>query len=119
MLEPWGDLVSLRGRSSRQMMKKKRLTVASVVASRQWTAPDGSRAPAGTVHAWVPSTNQTVCGLALKRERLWWFPHISWADVQPATGRHGDEVSEVCPKCAAGMGVRRGQKRWTRNEPRS
>ncbi len=97
---------------------RKRVTSASVVASGRWTDPDGIRMPAGTVHAWVQGTNQTVCGLALSREQLQRFPHVSWADVQPATGRDADEVTHVCPRCAAGMGARRGEKRWTRSNPR-
>ncbi|MEE6271799.1 hypothetical protein V2J56_00380 [Georgenia sp. MJ206] len=99
-------------------MARKKLTSASVVASGQWTEPDGVRAPAGTVHAWVPGTNQTVCGLALSRESFLRFPHVAWAEVQPATGIHADEVAEICPRCAAGMGARRDEQRWTRTNPR-
>ena len=97
---------------------KKRASVASVVATGQWTDPDGVRAPAGEVHAWVPGTNQTLCGRALSRERFVWFAHIDWRDVQPATGRHADEVTAICPRCAAGMGARRGEQRWSRVDPR-
>jgi hypothetical protein len=91
---------------------------AAVAASGRWRSPDGIRLPAGEVHAWVQGTNQTVCGLALSREPLERFPHVSWADVLPATGREADEVEHVCPRCAAGMGHRRGEKRWTRTNPR-
>lgn len=93
-------------------------SAASVVATGQWTGPDRMRAPAGEVHAWVPGQNQTLCGRALSRERFVWFSHVGWADVQPATGRHADEVTQVCPRCAAGMGARRGERRWRRVDPR-
>lgn len=91
---------------------------AAVAATGRWTDPDGIRSPAGVVHAWVPRTNQTVCGLQLSRERLLRFPHIQWGDVQPATGRDADRVEEVCRRCAAGMGARRDSRPWTRVNPR-
>ncbi|TKR22479.1 hypothetical protein FA014_16200, partial [Cellulomonas hominis] len=40
------------------------------------------------------------------------FPHVRWADVQPASGRHADQVGRLCPRCAAGTGQRRDEKRW-------
>lgn len=95
-----------------------RVTRASVAAPGRWTDPDGVRMPAGEVHAWVQGTNGTVCGLALSRTDLQRFPHVSWADVQPATGRHADEVTSVCRRCAAGMGARRDSRPWTRTDPR-
>jgi hypothetical protein len=91
---------------------------AAVAASSQWRDPDGFRSPAGTVHAWLQGTNQTLCGLQLSRSELIRFPHIQWVDVQPATGRDADQVAEVCPRCAAGMGVRRDERSWTRVNPR-
>jgi len=91
---------------------------ASVAANSQWTDPDGVRMPAGEVHGWRPGTNQTLCGLALTRSRLTRFAHVSWEDVQPATGRHADEVQEVCRRCAAELGARRDDKPWTRVNPR-
>lgn len=91
---------------------------AAVAATGSWTDPDGFRMPAGEVHAWHPGTNQTVCGLSLHRSRLDRFSHVEWADVQPATGRDADQVSEVCRRCAAGMGQRRDGKSWTRTNPR-
>lgn len=91
---------------------------AAVAASGRWTDPDGYRSPAGTVHAWLPGTNQTLCGVPLSRARLLRFPHIQWADVQPATGRDADRVLEVCPRCAAGMGRRRDERPWQRVNPR-
>ncbi|WP_127480731.1 hypothetical protein [Nocardioides pantholopis] len=91
---------------------------AAVAASSRWTDPDGYRSPAGSVHAWLRGTNQTVCGIPLSRAGLMRFPHIQWADVQPATGRDADRVQEVCPRCAAGMGARRDERPWRRVNPR-
>jgi hypothetical protein len=91
---------------------------ASVAATGTWTDPDGFRSPAGLVHAWLPRTNQTVCGVQLTRAGLLRFPHIQWVDVQPDTGRDADEVQEVCRRCAAGMGARRDSRPWTRDNPR-
>jgi hypothetical protein len=73
----------------------------AVAASSEWIDPDGVRRPAGEVHGWAPGTNQTVCGLPLSRSRLSRYPHVGWADVQPESGRHADEVRRVCPRCAA------------------
>ena len=91
---------------------------AAVAATDQWTDPDGVRMPAGAVHAWRRGTNQTLCGLPIKRARLGRFSHVSWADVQPESGRHADMVAEVCPRCAAAMGRRRDQRPWRRENPR-
>jgi hypothetical protein len=91
---------------------------AAVAASSRWTDPDGVRVPAGEVHAWEPGRNETVCGLSLHRSALERFPHVRWADVQPATGRHADAVGRVCPRCAAGTGQRRDEKPWRRVDPR-
>jgi hypothetical protein len=99
-------------------MARRTLRTASVAASGRWIAPDGVRLPAGVVHAWVRGTNQTVCGVALSREDLNRFPHVTWADVQPSTGRDADEVEHVCSRCAAGMGARRDERRWARVDPR-
>jgi hypothetical protein len=91
---------------------------AAVAASGTWTDPDGVRTPAGSVHAWLPVTNQTLCGLSLHRSELIRFPHVDWKDVQPATGRDADRVADVCPRCAAAMGRRRDTKPWARIDPR-
>jgi hypothetical protein len=97
----------------------RRLKDAAVAASGTRSDPeDRYRVPAGTVHAWVPGTNQTVCGVPLSRATLSRFPHIQWADAQPATGRDADFVQEVCRRCAAGMGERRDDKPWKRVDPR-
>ena len=91
---------------------------AAVAATGSWIDPDGFRMPSGEVHAWRPGQNQTVCGLSIHRSRLLRFAHVEWADVQPLTGRDGDEVVEVCARCAAGMGRRRDSRRWQRTAPR-
>lgn len=91
---------------------------AAVAATDEWTDPDGVRMPAGAVHAWRQGTNQTLCGLQLSRSALRRFPHVDWADAQPATGRDADRVHDVCPKCASAMGQRRDERRWSRNNPR-
>jgi hypothetical protein len=91
---------------------------AAVAATGSWTDPDGIRRPAGEVHAWQPGRNETVCGLSLHGSRLDRFPHVGWADVQPESGRHADEVQEVCRRCRAAMGVRRDERGWTRTNPR-
>ena len=90
-----------------------------MAAGGSWTDPDGVRRPAGEVHGWEPGTNQTLCGLALSRSGLLRFPHVRWADVQPASGGSADEVQRVCPRCAAALGARRdASRRWTRTSPR-
>jgi hypothetical protein len=91
---------------------------AAVAATGEWIDPDGVRGPAGEVHGWEPGTNQTLCGLALSRSRLVRFPHVSWADAQPATGGNADAVQRVCPRCAAALGARRDSKPWVRRDPR-
>jgi hypothetical protein len=95
-----------------------RPTRAAVAATGSWIDPDGFRTPAGEVHAWLPGTNQTICGLPVKKAGLDRFSHVDWLDVQPATGRDADRVQEVCPRCAAGMGRRRDERPWTRDNPR-
>jgi len=90
----------------------------TVAATRSWRDPDGVRRPAGEVHAWYQGTNQTLCGLALSRSQLIRFPGTDWAEVQPATGAHADEVQEVCRRCTAATGGRRDAKTWTRTNPR-
>ena len=91
---------------------------AAVAATDSWTDPDGFRSPAGSVHGWRPGTNATLCGLQLSRSRLERFSHVQWVDVQPATGRDADRVTEVCPRCAAALGRRRDERPWRRTDPR-
>ena len=64
------------------------MTRYAVAASSAWIDPDGVRRPGGEVHGWVPGTNQTLCGLALRRSALAPYPHVDWADAQPESGRH-------------------------------
>ena len=92
-----------------------------VAAAGEWLDPDdGVRLPSGEVHAWLPGTNQTLCGLALSRSRLLRFAHVGWDDVQPATGRSADAVVEVCRRCDAATGRPRAERerRWKRTDPR-
>jgi hypothetical protein len=92
---------------------------AAVAAADRWTDPDdGVRCPAGEVHAWSPGRNETSCGLSLHRSGLSRFPHVSWADVQPESGRHAEGVQAVCRRCAAALGARRDERGWTRTNPR-
>ncbi len=91
---------------------------SAVAATGTWVDDDGVRRPAGEVHGWTPGLNQTLCGLALSRSRLLRFPHVGWADVQPATGGSADAVSSVCRRCAAALGARRDDRGWTRHDPR-
>ena len=92
---------------------------AAVAAGGQWVDPDdGIRYPTGEVHAWERWRNETVCGLSLSRSRLARFPHVTWADVQPESGRHAEGVQTVCRRCRAGMGARRDERGWTRTDPR-
>jgi hypothetical protein len=92
---------------------------AAVAAASQWVDPDdGVRYPAGEVHAWERGRNETVCGLSLSKSGLGRFPHVAWADVQPESGRHAEEVASVCRRCRAAQGARRDDRGWTRTNPR-
>jgi hypothetical protein len=92
---------------------------SAVAATDQWVDPDdGVRYPAGEVHGWQPGRNETVCGLSLHRSGLRRFPHVTWTDVQPESGRHAEEVREVCRRCRAALGGRRDERGWTRVNPR-
>lgn len=94
-------------------------TYGNVAATGAWIDDDGIRRPSGEVHAWAPGTNQTACGLPLHRAGLQRFSHVSWADVQPATGGWADEVASVCARCTAATRGRRDSGRsWTRTSPR-
>ena len=90
----------------------------AVAATGTWTDPDGVKMPSGVVHAWRPGHNQTLCSLQLSRAGLLRFPHVEWADVQPATGRDADRVTEVCARCASATGRRRDERPWVRHDPR-
>ena len=91
---------------------------AAVAATGTWTDPDGYRMPAGLVHGWEPGSNATLCGVPLARAQLIRFPHVQWPDVQPASGRDADRVTDVCPRCAAALGKRRDERPWQRVDPR-
>jgi len=73
----------------------------AVAASSGWVDPDGVRRPAGEAHAWLPGTNQTLCGLALSRSALRRFPHVRFdfraSDVLTDT----DPIGRICPRCLA------------------
>lgn len=90
---------------------------AATAASGQTRTPDGVRAPAGEVHAWLAGTNQTVCGLALSRTRLIRFPHVPFdfraSDVLTAE----DDIGYICPWCVAAT-TRRDERGWRRVSPR-
>jgi hypothetical protein len=90
----------------------------ATAATGSWIDPDGFRTPEGEVHAWLPGTNQTLCGMQVKKQGLQRFSHIEWADVQPATGRDADRVTAVCRRCLAASGHRRDEKTWDRRNPR-
>src|ERR1700710_1412439 len=92
---------------------------AAVAAAGQWIDPDdGIRYPAGEVPGGERGGNETVGGLALSKSGLTRFPHVTWADVQPESGRHAEEVQAVCRRCRAGLGHRRDDRGWTRTNPR-
>jgi hypothetical protein len=95
-----------------------RSATPAVAASSSAVDEDGVRAPSGEVHAWVPGTNQTLCGLALSRTRLSTFPHVRWTEVYAVTGGPRDGIGRICPRCAAAGGHRDQQQRWTRRNPR-
>ena len=59
-------------------------------------SPDGDQPAPRTVgdtvairNAWERGRIETVCGLSLSRSRLDRLPHVTWADVQPESGRQG------------------------------
>jgi hypothetical protein len=87
----------------------------AVAASSTWTDPDRVRRPAGEVHAWIPGTNQTLCGLPLHRSQLGGYPHVDWTDIHPESGRHADAVRRVCPRCDAATRPRHSRRRDDRN----
>lgn len=91
---------------------------AAVAATDSWVDEHGLTVPAGHVHAWLPGTSQTLCGLSTESSRLGQFSHIDWADVRPASGRDANRVAALCPKCTGAMGRRRDPKSWTRAFPR-
>ncbi len=95
-----------------------RQRAAAVAASSAWTDERGVRQPGGEVHAWLPGTNQTLCGLALSRSRLRGFAHVPFDYAGTDVVTAADEVRHVCPRCTAATGRRGGGRPWTRVSPR-
>ncbi len=91
---------------------------ASVAASGEWIDDSGVRQAGGEVHAWLPGTNQTLCGLQLSRTRLRRFPHVRFDFRRTDVVLPGEEVQYVCPRCTAATGDRRDERSWTRRSPR-
>lgn len=92
---------------------------AAVAASGQWRGADGVRMPAGAAHAWLPGTNQTLCGLPLARAELIRFPHVPWEYRDADTLTEADRVAHVCPGCLAATRPKGAKRRpWTRTSPR-
>jgi hypothetical protein len=90
-----------------------------VAASSEWTDPDGIRQPGGAVHAWLPGTNQTVCGLPLHRARLRRFSHVPFDFRATDVITSEDQVRHICPRCTAAVrGSQRDERPWRRTEPR-
>ena len=94
-----------------------KVTAASVAASSEWVDDNGVRQPGGEAHAWLPGTNQTVCGLALSRSRLRRFPHVPFDFRATDVITPADQVGFICPRCVAAT-TRRGERSWTRTAPR-
>lgn len=89
--------------------------MARVAATGQQLDPDGTRLPAGEVHAWLPGRNSTVCGVQLSRAGLVRFPGVAWPDAFPSSGRSADAVQVLCPRCSAAEGGEHGDRRaWQR-----
>ncbi|MEV4315680.1 hypothetical protein [Actinocrispum sp. NPDC049592] len=88
-----------------------------VAASSQRIDEDGVRQPEGEVHAWMPRTNQTLCGLSLYRSALSRFEHVPWADALWLADTVGDRMW-LCPRCAAAANPAGDRRRWKRLHPR-
>ncbi|GHF19689.1 hypothetical protein GCM10017786_62070 [Amycolatopsis deserti] len=89
----------------------------ATAASSTWTDDDNVRQPAGDAHAWLPGTNQTLCGLPLHRARLGRFPHVLWIDTLWLADTSAHRIAP-CRRCVAAAGGRSGARRWTRVNPR-
>lgn len=86
--------------------------MTAVASSGMRIDDDGAERPAGTVHAWMRGSNQTVCGLRVSDHRLETFADLSFVDVSESNGDEPD-TRWCCPKCLA-AGARRDDQRWTR-----
>ncbi len=84
---------------------------AFVAASGRSVDPDGVRRPAGELHAWLPGTNQTLCGLPLHRTQLTRFPHVAWADVRKDVEDEEGRPVHICRRCDAASGHPRAEHR--------
>jgi hypothetical protein len=93
-------------------------TSAAVAASSEWVDETGTRQPGGDAHAWMPGTNQTVCGVPLSRARLRRFPHVPFDFRATDVVTAADEIRHICPRCLAGTGARRAERPWKRVSPR-
>jgi hypothetical protein len=89
-----------------------------VAASSEWVDADGVRQAGGDVHAWLPGTNQTLCGLQLSRTRLRRLAHVPFDFRTTDVITPEDPIGHVCPRCAAATAPRRDERRWTRVSPR-
>ncbi len=74
---------------------------AAVAASGQWTDETGVRQPRGEAHAWYPGQNQTLCGRALSRSRLYGFPHVPFDFRSTDALGASDRIGWICPRCLA------------------
>lgn len=90
----------------------------ATAASGVEVGEEGVRAPAGEVHAWVPGTNSTVCGLQLSRSQLTRLSHVPFVETLPESGGSADFVSAVCPRCRAAVLGRGSGRSWQRTSPR-
>jgi hypothetical protein len=80
--------------------------------------PDGIRRPGGDLHAWLPGTNQTLCGLALSKSSLTRFPHVAWSDLRRDVEDEEGRPVSVCRRCDAATGHPRAERRPRRQNAR-
>ena len=91
----------------------------SVAASGEVRGPEGVREPAGALHAWIPGTNQTLCGVPLHRAGLRRFSHETWEYHSTDVLTPADRIGWLCPDCLAAAGPRRRDaRRWQRHNAR-
>ena len=90
----------------------------ATAASGVQVGEEGVRSPAGEVHAWVPGTNSTVCGLQLSRSQLTRLSHVPFVEALPESGGSADFVADVCPRCRAAVLGRTSGRSWQRVSPR-
>jgi hypothetical protein len=78
----------------------------AVAASSSWTDQDGVRQPGGDLHAWDQGRNETRCGLALSRTRLYRFPHVPFDFRDTDVLSAADPIGRICPRCLAATRTR-------------